>query len=237
MLPLPGDSHFGLAFGISNARTVVGIFEAQDATIRCFQWTEQGGSIDLGFMGAGDHCEALDVNGAGQITGEATIGAERLPHAFIYSAGAFHDLGVLAAGDRSLGVAINTHGDVAGRASVPPLDGMHFHAAKWPAGGQVVDLDPHGKYFNSVANGINDAGEVVGTVTIDATGNLRAVRFDGHHAVLLQTEVLNLDGWTLEQAADVNAKGEIVGVGVAPDGRSHGFLLRPSTTIDRGGAN
>jgi probable HAF family extracellular repeat protein len=235
MLPLPGGSHFGLGYGINNSRSVVGLFEANDGTIHCFQWTKQGGSVDLGFMAGGDFCQPFGINNAGQITGEASItigGAERLPHAFIYSGGAFQDLGILRGGDRSQGLSINRFGDVAGRASVPPLDGMHFHATAW-IDGRIVDLDPHGKYVDSVATGINTGGELVGTVRLDS-GEQRAVRFlyRAPHGVLLQNEVLNLDGWKLEQAEGINEMGDIVGVGTAPDGLPHGFLLRPAGSID-----
>jgi probable HAF family extracellular repeat protein len=227
-LPLPGDAAFGLGVGINDARTVVGGFEGDDETLRCFEWTPKGGPIDLGFMAEGHYCEAADVNNAGQVTGAASVhpDPDRLTHAFVYD-GTFHDLGVLPVGDQSQGIAINDHGDVAGFATVPPLDGLHFHAAKWPAGGGIVDLDPQGLFVDSIAMGINGAGEVVGTVTIDAKGHQEAVRFDGQRAVRLEGEVRHLGGWKLEQANGVNDLGEIVGAGRAPDGRLHGFLLRP----------
>ena len=159
-LPLPGDAAFGLGVGINDARTVVGGFEGDDETLRCFEWTPKGGSIDLGFMAAGHFCSASDVNDARQITGAAAIrpDPDRLTHAFVYD-GAFHDLGILPDGDQSQGIAINDHGDVAGIASVPPLDGLHFHAVKWPAGGGIVDLDPQGRFVDSIAMSINGAGE------------------------------------------------------------------------------
>ena len=91
-----------------------------------------------------------------------------------------------------------------------------------------MDLDPHAMFASSIATGINDAGDVVGTVTLEAAGGRqKAVRFDGQRAVQLESEVRNLGSWTLDQAAGVNRQGEIVGVGTAPDGRQHGFLLRP----------
>jgi probable HAF family extracellular repeat protein len=227
-LPLPGDASFGLGVGINDARAVVGGFEGADETLRCFEWTPKGGPIDVGFMAEGHFCSASDVNNAGQITGAAAIhpDPDRLTHAYVHD-GAFHDLGILPDGDQSQGIAINDHGEVAGMATVPPLDGMHFHAVKWLAGGGIVDLDPHGRFVDSVATGINGAGEVIGTVTIDAKGHQKAARFDGQRAVLLEGEVRNLDGWTLEQATGVNDHGEIVGEGRAPDGHPHGFLLRP----------
>jgi len=228
MLPLPGGSNFGLGFGINGHREVVGLFEANDATIRCFAWTPEGGSVDLGFMAQGDFCQAFDVNSGGQITGEATVTAERLPHAYIYDHGVFHDLGILAGGDQSTGLAINRNGDVAGRASVPPLDGMHFHAAVWTHG-NLIDLDPHSAMDESVATGINGSGEIVGTVVVGGALNQRAVRFTPRGVVYLDDEVKNLDGWTLAQAGGVNDDGAIVGVGYAPDGKAHAFMLRPAS--------
>jgi probable HAF family extracellular repeat protein len=227
-LALPGDASFGLGVGTNDARTVVGGFEGNDETLRCFEWRPKGGPIDLGFMAQGHFCAANDVNNAGQVTGASAVrpDPDRLTHAFVYD-GAFHDLGILPDGDQSEGIALNDQGDVAGRASVPPLDGLHFHAAKWPAGGGIVDLDPQGRYADSIAMGINGAGEVVGSVTIDAKGHQKAVRFDGQRAVQLEGEVRHLDGWTLERATAVNDHGHIVGLGRAPDGRPHGFLLQP----------
>jgi probable HAF family extracellular repeat protein len=230
VLALPGHAGFGSGSGVNDARKVVGtFFEGSDATIRCFQWTVEDGPIDIGFMGTGNFCAASDVNNAGQITGGASAinEGESLPHAFLFEQGVFRDLGVLPGASQSQGNSINDKGDVAGAATVPPLD-EHFNAVVWPAGGGIVDLDPQGMFASSIATGINDAGEVVGTVTLVASGGRqKAVRFDGQRAVPLESEVPDLGAWTLDQAAGVNKQGEIVGVGIAPDGRQHGFLLRP----------
>jgi probable HAF family extracellular repeat protein len=226
----PGNAGFGSASGINNARTVVGSFESSDDSVRCVRWTFGGEPVDLGFMGAGGFCEAFGVNNAGQVTGDATAtpGAFAERHAFVLDRGTFRDLGTLPQGGSSTGIAIDDRGDVAGQASVPPLDFLHFHAVFWPAGGEIVDLDPQDRFLTSTATGINNRGEVVGTVTLfHAARQQKAVRFDGQEAVRLESEVSNLGGWTLDQATGVNNEGEILGVGHAPDGRAHGFLLRP----------
>jgi probable HAF family extracellular repeat protein len=224
-LPLPDSATFGLAFGINDALTVVGLFfQNADNTIRCFEWTEGGGSVDLGFMGAGDHCEASAINRRGQVTGEASTTPLGPPHAFVFQDGAFADLGTLPQGDGSQGLAINSHGDVAGRATVPPLDDMHWHAAVW-RDGQLVDLDPDSTINQSVAADINDRGDIVGTVTIDDQFTQRAVRFTSRGIVKLDGEVRNLAGWHVIQAQGVNLQGDIVGVGLGPGGHPHGVLL------------
>jgi len=228
-LALPDNAFSGLGLGINDARMVVGAFAAMDGTIRCFRWTRDGGSIDIGFMGTGNFCSASDVNNAGQITGgaSASVDNEGPSHAFVFERGRFHDLGVLPGGNESLGNSINDRGDVAGTATLPPFDEI-THAVAWPAGGDIVDLDPHGMFARSSATGINESGEVVGTVTLQGTeGRQKAVRFDGQHAVQLESEVRGLGNWTLDQAVGVNSQGEIVGVGTGPDGLQHGFLLRP----------
>jgi probable HAF family extracellular repeat protein len=228
-LPLPPNAFSATGTGIDDARTVVGTFAGMDGTLRCFQWTAEGGSIDLGFMGTGNSCGASAVNNAGQITGGASASVEHEdpPHAFVYEQGVFRDLGLLPGGTISLGSAINDRGDVVGMATLPPFDEI-IHAVVWPAGGDIVDLDPQGLFAESIASSINDSGEVVGTVTLQGVGGRqKGVRFDGRHAVQLESEVLNLGAWTLEQAVSVNKRGEIVGAGTAPDGEQHGFLLEP----------
>jgi len=225
-LPLPGNSLFGLGRGINAQREVVGLFYGT-GKIRCFAWTPAGGSIDLGFMDQGDECQAFDVNASGQITGMATTAASGgKSHAFRYQDGKFEDLGILAGGDQSQGISINRHGDVAGRASVPPLDDMHFHAVAWTHG-HLIDLDPDSVSDESVATGINNGGEIVGTITLNGVFDTRAVRYTARGVVVLQDEVRNLAGWMLSQAEGINDDGVIVGSGYAADGSEHGFMLVP----------
>jgi probable HAF family extracellular repeat protein len=228
-LALPNSAFSGSGTGINDARMVVGPFAAMDGTIRCFEWTVEGGPIDIGFMGTGNSCAASAVNNEGQITGGASVTVEHEGplHAFVFGQGTFRDLGVLPGGTQSIGSSINDRGDVAGMATLPPFDEL-VHAVVWPAGGDIVDLDPQGMFARSSATGINESGDVVGTVTLQGTeGRQKAVRFVGRRAVELESEVRNLGNWTLEQAVGVNRLGEIVGVGTGPDGRQHGFLLRP----------
>jgi len=99
-LPLPDDGIFGVAAGINDRRTVIGLFEANDATIHCFQWMPNEGSTDIGFMAGGNFCQPFGVNDAGQITGEASTrpDPDRLPHAFVYDQGVFHDGEIVGVG-------------------------------------------------------------------------------------------------------------------------------------------
>lgn len=226
-LPLPGDAFFGLGFGINDARAVVGVFYDGHA-IQCFEWTDEAGPTALGFIADGDYCEAIAINRHGQITGESSTTPGGPVHAFLFQDGRFEDLGVLPQGDSSEGLAINRHGDVAGLASVPPLDGMHHHATAW-RGGRIVDLDPDSEIDQSFATGINDRGDIVGTITIDDAFTQRGVRFTDAGIVRLDREVRNLGRWHVIQAQGVNQRGDIVGVGLGPNGHAHGVLLKLET--------
>jgi len=220
-LPLPRDAFFGLGFGINDARTVVGVFY-DGQHIGCFQWTDEAGAIDLGFMADGDYCEATAINRRGQVTGESSTTPGGPVHAFRYQDGQFEDLGVLSQDGSSEGLSINRRGDVAGLASV--LDEMHYHAVVW-RGSQLVDLDPDSAIHKSVATGINDRGDIVGTIQIDDQFTQRAVRFTDHGIVRLDDEVRDLRHWHVIQAQGVNQRGDIVGVALGPNGHAHGVLL------------
>ena len=131
---------------------------------------------DLGSLGGGQTVSA-GINASGQVTGyslASTIITEPCPtkynpkrtcsfhpeHAFVYSNGTMTDLGNLN-DVSSQGNAINVSGEVAGTASKP---GPSIEAALW-TGTTAVDLGalaPLSSGSWSIANGINDSGQVVG---------------------------------------------------------------------------
>jgi len=138
---------------------------------------------DLGSLG-GDvypQTQAAGINATGQVTGYSftpTIVKEPCPypskttcgfhpqHAFLWSNGAMTDLGTLGGPDQgSSGSAINRSGEVAGTAGVTGTAKTNgTHAALW-TGTTTVDLGalaPLSSGSWSVANGINDSGQVVG---------------------------------------------------------------------------
>jgi probable HAF family extracellular repeat protein len=93
-------------------------------------------------------------------------------------------------------------------------------------------LDAPG-FAGTAANGINDAGQIVGYV-VDANGV--------HHAFLLSGgsyTTFDVPGSTQTYATGINNAGQIVGFYSSPDGINHGFLLSGGnyTTLDVPGAN
>jgi probable HAF family extracellular repeat protein len=73
---------------------------------------------------------------------------------------------------------------------------------------------------------VNDAGIAVGSAQ-DADNITQAmISFDGTSIIDLNTLVIDLTGWeSLDQAYDINASGQIVGVGTLSTGEQGAFLL------------
>jgi probable HAF family extracellular repeat protein len=88
--------------------------------------------------------------------------------------------------------------------------------------GGTGNLDYRGK-IASLANSLNDAGEVVG-LSYKSSGEQRAVFWkDAAFADL--NELISTDsGWSLTEAIKINNQGQIVGKGYL-DGKEQGFLL------------
>lgn len=111
---------------------------------------------DLGTLRNVQSAHAFDSNESGQITGYAGS------HAFLWEDGVMTDMGTLG-GSGSVGQAINESAQIAGYSSLFTA-GQGNRAALWDHG-SIVNLTPAltGSQ-TSIANGINDIGQVVGTI-------------------------------------------------------------------------
>jgi probable HAF family extracellular repeat protein len=223
----------GRANGINDSGVVVGAL-ASDVSETCFEWTEEGGFVDLGFMKRGEGCEAYAINRRGQITGSADTKGYLYTKAFRWYQGVFEDLGSLGHGGSvdvfARGLAINDDGDVAGFSEVSPADLHQYHAILW-RGTTLIDLDPGSAYKVTEALGINDRGDIVGWGTGYGKDNvMRAMRFTNPGIVELDTEVDNLGRWHVLEATGVNRKGDIAGQAVGPAGVAHVVVLQLRST-------
>jgi probable HAF family extracellular repeat protein len=128
-----------------------------------------GGTMtDLGTLG-GAYSEGDGINASGQVTGRS-LTAGGVLHAFLYSSGFMSDLGTLG-GAFSEGIGINGLGQVTGESWT--AGGMN-HAFLY-SHGTMTDLnsliDPGLGWNLHDADGINDAGQIVGTGIIGGEGH------------------------------------------------------------------
>jgi len=220
-LGLPAGGLSGWAQGVNRKRLVVGSYQLAGGP-RCFAWTSDAGSVDMGLMKKGTQCGATAVNEAGQVTGSAN--ATDSPfffRAFVWQDGVFTDLGTLRGEDSSFGMAINDAGHVVGTTSA--------HAFLW--NGRMIDLDPKDQFVSSVATSINNQEEIVGFASHGQTQNV-AVRFSEGHVIELMSEIPDARKWsTLIRATSINDEGVIVGFGLRY-GDSHAFMLVPQAAAE-----
>ena len=142
-----------------------------------FLWTPGAGMQDLGALGQGlTSSVAYDINNAGQVVGRSfsadqivfpPTDPEFLSRAFLWSPSqGMQDLGALSGG-HAVAYAVNDASQVVGKSwlstSSPPPYGPNVRAVLWAPGQGIRDLGGlwSGPY-NSVAYGINEAGQVVG---------------------------------------------------------------------------
>ena len=151
-----------------------------------FLWTPGSGIRDLDTLG-GDTSTVAALNDVGQVAGSSTIepGPSRGPvpprqHAFLWTAmGGMQDLGTLG-GRNSEARALNALGQVAGNSDTANGTDLFApysaHAFLWspsgPTAGRMLDLGTLGGEATSLAVGLNDSGQVVGTSSNNSPDSL-----------------------------------------------------------------
>ena len=148
--------------GINASGEVVGYSYLPDGNFRGFLWAN-GSMTALGTFG-GDWSQAYAINKAGQITGTAYTSGNLSNVAFLLSNGKMENLGTLG-GTIATGTAINDSGVVVGYSNVPNPNAIVYHAFVY-AGAKMQDLNSlvpkNSGWVLSQANGVNDAGQIVG---------------------------------------------------------------------------
>ncbi len=181
----------------------------------------QGGAItDLGALPGCESAIAYAINSTGDVTGDSFNDFTGPWRAFLLHAGVMTDLGTLPGYPYGKASDINDSGDVVGCS----FDSGGSARPVLYANGTVVDLGTLGG-GNSYANAINNAGQIVGT-----SGG-RAFLWQA--GTLLDLNDLLVDpnsGWVLQQAADINESGQIVGHGLH-NGQTRAFILTPVYTL------
>lgn len=159
----------GQVTGYSTTRTITG-----DQRESAFLYSN-GTMLDIGTLG-GSNANPLAINDNGAVTGSSLTAGNGANHAFLYSNGNMLDLGALSGGS-SIGFDINMAGQVVGRADYVVNGKFASVGFLYSAETGIIDLNTllpssSGLMLTS-AQGINDAGQILGTGIIN--GQMRDV--------------------------------------------------------------
>ncbi len=211
----PGDRE-STAYGINDSGQVVGK-SILGSTVRTIIWNN--GTPTRLYAVSSVFEGSIAINNSGQVAGQSRSGSMA---ATIWYNGTKTVLPQPAGSTASFSNGINEMGQVVGYGYV---NGPQ-HAALW-ANDSATDLGTMGGY-SSQAYGINDLGQVVGQVMLTTSNqdNLYAFVYENGVMADLNSLLVNGDGWVLENARDINDKGQIVGYGLH-NGVRHAYVLNP----------
>lgn len=215
-------------------------------TVHPFLW-QQGKMIDLvahapaGMFG-GSYGSVSGLNDTGQVAGTMYLAGDLTWHSFLWDAGEIKDLGTLG-GAITTAVALNNAGHVVGRSDVtaiceicPAGDQKQLHHPFFWKDGTITDIGVVGGDTAGTAYSVNANDQVVGrtALCIKVNPNDSCESVD-YHAFLwengsiadLQTLALPGSGITVNDALNINDRGEIVGFAALSSGDQHAVLLIP----------
>jgi probable HAF family extracellular repeat protein len=178
-------------------------------TVDPFFWN--GAMVDVGSLG-GTFGFTNAMNNRGQVVGDSDLAGDLTVHPFLWDRGVLTDLGTLG-GDNGHALWINNAGEVVGEADLP--GSQRHHAFLWK-NGVMTDLGTLGS--NSHAEAINSKGQVVGRSRLGDPTNFRLQRAflweNGGPMIDLNTLIPANSTLELQEAIDINERGEIAGLGV-----------------------
>lgn len=141
-----------------NASGMIALSGSVSGTGHAFRYDDRNGLRDLGTLGFGSYTTA--INSKGDVAGYSYTSG-RFSHAFIWTEKTgMQDLGTLG-GSTSAATSINDRGEVTGTAA--SADGSN-HAFLWSKSAGMKDLGVPAGYVHSAAAGINQRGEIYGTI-------------------------------------------------------------------------
>ena len=154
--------NYSVAYGVNDSSHVVGNSNV-GSQVHAFLW-RNGQMIDLGASNGLQHSEAYAISNTGFIAGKSILNAVIWEYdvADPDSTPTFRQLPIPSGFFSATPTAVSDSGDVVGYAGSPNIDA---HAILW-RNGVAIDLGvwPGGHF--SVANGINNLGQIVGTGTV-----------------------------------------------------------------------
>jgi len=204
------------ALGINNFEQVVGVSQGGSSIEQAFIW-ENGVMTGLGTLG-GSESSASAINDLAQVVGTSRT-ASGVNRPFLWENGSMVDLGVITG--TASPFDINNAGKVVGAGD--NLANNSGRALLWD-NGDIVNLGIlPGHTGSSAAFAINNNDQIVG----DSSGPLGATLWqDGN--IFNLNNLIDDGNWSLLVATDINDFGEIVGMGINPNGIRTTFLLTPT---------
>ncbi len=204
-----GNDSDGGAAAINSSGRVVGSMTGTGGGSHSFPWQWEHGTLtSLGSHGG----YPAEINSAGQVAGCTEFEMFQC-HAALWENGAMTDLGTLG-GVESEAFGIDPGGRVVGRSERSTGSG---HAFLWEKGA-MIDLNiPGGE---SVAIGINAAGQVIGNVQVGGVT----------HGFLWEKGATT-DLGEVRQLSDINSAGVVVGTRVV-GGMEHAFVWERGSFTD-----
>jgi probable HAF family extracellular repeat protein len=163
-----GGPDYSEAHGINDAGVIVGWCRAAGSEQESHAFIlDATRAIDLGTLG-GPNSGANAINSGGQVVGWSYLPSGNATHPFLYAGGHMTDLGLLPGATSAAASAVNSGGVVVGTALLP---GWHNTRAFVYVGGALRDLNtmiaPTSGWVLKQADAMNDAGEIVGTGTLN----------------------------------------------------------------------
>src|SRR5579862_1737414 len=204
--------NFGEALGINGSGQIVGDTstnttlkgnKVETDELATFWNANSATAVNLGALAGTTNSQAIAINTAGQIVGNADTSSTTF-HAAAWpnSASAAIDLGTLGGSD-SQAIAINDAGQIVGLANL--AGDTAFHAAFWTnRTSQAIDLGTFGG-DDSQANCINNIGQIMGYASVPGDLAIHAAFWPASNSAPIDLGTLGGDN---SQANGANALGQ-----------------------------
>jgi probable HAF family extracellular repeat protein len=169
--------------------------------------------------------EITGINDAGQVVG-TWQDANTNNHGFLYSNGTYTPLNGPSNAGAMHPQGINNAGQVSGNYYVDPgTPQLGFHGFLYSGGSYVTLNEPlaSGPPFETIAKGINDAGQIGGSY-IDSGFNNHGFLYDGGSKNYITIDDPLASTQYAQQVSALNDAGDLVGYYVDSSGYSHGYL-------------
>lgn len=229
------------AYGINNLGQIVGGSSTANATSHAFLYNN-GGMSDLGVLG-GDTSTAYAINDHGAVVGQSSLrpfnpqAPDPNTYAFMYQNGSMTQLSNNFSSARS----INAGGEATGYSfvsgTIPPRpNGAAFGNGNVALLGTLEGPSPNpaSPSASSSATAINNAGQIVGSSSVDGGKFTHAFLYANGS----MTDLGTLPGMSNSVAVDINNHGQIIGTsdGFSPNGASitRSFLYENGHMTDLG---